>query len=92
MDWLPGLSRQWRRYNSWAVKINYSNFAGEQMLKVFVDTTTGQQWDTFYQYDNQGRVLLTANPSAVTDYNDSYADLRIWAATVRRAAGSWSGC
>jgi YD repeat-containing protein len=73
-------------YNSWAVKtvetlpdgnenIVYSNFAGEQMLKVFEDTTTRQQWKTFYRYDNQGRVLLMANPSAVTGYNDSYADL-----------------
>jgi hypothetical protein len=50
-------------YNSWAVKtvetlpdgnenIVYSNFASEQMLNVYMDTTTGQQWDTFYQYDN----------------------------------------
>jgi RHS repeat-associated protein len=73
-------------YNSWAVKtvetlpdgnenIVYSNFAGEQMLGVFEDTATGQQWDTFYQYDNQGRVILQANPSAVTGYNDGYADL-----------------
>lgn len=47
-------------YNSWAVKtaetlpdgnenIVYSNYAGEQMLSVFVDTTSGQQWETFYQ-------------------------------------------
>jgi RHS repeat-associated protein len=73
-------------YNSWAVKtvetlpdgnenIVYSNFAGEQMLSVFVDTTTNQQWETFYQYDSQGRVILMANPSAVTGYDDSHADL-----------------
>jgi RHS repeat-associated protein len=73
-------------YNSWAVKtvetlpdgnenIVYSNYAGEQMLSVFVDTTTGQQWETFYQYDSQGRVTLMANPSAVTGYDDSHADL-----------------
>ena len=73
-------------YNSWAVKtvetlpdgnenIVYSNYAGEQMLSVFMDTTTGQQWRTFYQYDGQGRVLEMANPSAVTGYDDSHADL-----------------
>jgi RHS repeat-associated protein len=72
-------------YNSWAVKtvetlpdgnenIVYSNFAGEQMLSVFVDTTTNQQWETFYQYDGQGRVILQANPSAVTGYDDSKPD------------------
>ena len=47
-------------YNSWAVKtietlpdgnenIIYSNAYGEQMLLVYQDTTTGQQWDTFYR-------------------------------------------
>lgn len=73
-------------YNSWAVKtvetlpdgnqnIVYSNTYGEQMLMVYQDTTTGQQWDTFYKYDSQGRVILQANPSAVTGFNDTYADL-----------------
>jgi RHS repeat-associated protein len=73
-------------YNSWSVKTVealpdgnqntvYSNFAGEPMLQVYQDTTTGQQWETFYQYDSQGRVTLTANPSAVTGYDDSHADL-----------------
>jgi RHS repeat-associated protein len=73
-------------YNSWAVKtvetlpdgnenIVYSNFAGEQMLSVYHDTTTDQKWETFCQYDNQGRVILVANPSAVAGYDDTHADL-----------------
>ncbi len=73
-------------YNSWAVKtvetlpdgnqdIIYSNFAGEQMLHIFLDTSSGQKWETFYQYDDQGRVISMANPSAVTGYDDSHADL-----------------
>lgn len=73
-------------FNSWAVKtvetlpdgnenIIYSNTYGEQMLMVYQDTTTGQQWDTFYEYDGQGRLILQANPSAVTGFNDAYADL-----------------
>jgi RHS repeat-associated protein len=73
-------------YNSWAVKTImthpdgstdtiYSNFAGERMLDAFTDTTTGVTTDTYYRYDDAGRVILTAQPSAVTGYNDSYADL-----------------
>jgi RHS repeat-associated protein len=73
-------------FNSWAVKtvetlpdgnrdLVYSNFAGEQMLKVFVDATSGQQWDTFYAYDGQGRLVLMAMPSAVIGYDDANADL-----------------
>ena len=73
-------------YNSWAFKtvetlpdgnenIVYSNAYGEPMLQVYADTPTGQQWETFYQYDNQGRVLLMADPSAVTGYDDTYPGL-----------------
>jgi len=51
----------------------YANYAGEVMLKVF--QSGGQQWDTFFQYDGSGRIILQANPSAVTGYNDAYADL-----------------
>jgi hypothetical protein len=53
----------------------YSNAFGEVMLKVYTDTTTSQTWETFTKYDDLGRVELTAAPSAVTGYNDTYADL-----------------
>ena len=73
-------------YNSWAEKtvetlpdnnqnIVYTNAYGEVMLSVYHDTTSGLSWDTFYKYDSQGRILWQANPSAVTGYNDTYADL-----------------
>ncbi len=73
-------------YNSWATKtvetlpdgnenIVYTNAYGEVMLSVYYDTTADQKWDTFYEYDSQGRCILMADPSAVTGYNDSYADL-----------------
>jgi RHS repeat-associated protein len=72
--------------NSWSMKttetlpdgnqnIVYSNAAAEVMLRVYVDATSGLKWETFGQYDNLGRLLLTASPSAVNGYNDGYADL-----------------
>jgi len=73
-------------YNSWQTKtvetlpdgnetIVYTNYRGEMMLKVFHDTTSGDKWATFYKYDADGRLILTAQPSAVTGYDDSNADL-----------------
>jgi RHS repeat-associated protein len=73
-------------YNSWQVKtvetlpdgnqnIVYTNAYGEVMLQVYHDVTSGLNWETYYQYDGAGRIILTANPSAVTGYDDSHADL-----------------
>ncbi len=62
--------------------IVYTNYAGEVMLKVLNDvndpqdpTLQGKQWLTYYRYDGAGRVIEEAEPSAVTSYSDSYADL-----------------
>jgi hypothetical protein len=53
----------------------YTNAYGEVMLNVYHDVTSGLNWETFYKYDGQGHVILEADPSAVTGYNDTYADL-----------------
>jgi len=53
----------------------YTNAYAELMLVVYTDTTTNQQWPTYYRYDGNGRLVLTADPSAVTGYSESYADL-----------------
>jgi len=45
------------------------------MLKAFTDTTTSDTWINYYKYDADGRMILHANPSAVTGYDDTYADL-----------------
>jgi hypothetical protein len=58
--------------------IVYTNAYGEIMLKVFKEVGTGREWATFYQYDLQGRPVLVAEPSAVSGYNDAYADLLHW--------------
>ena len=53
--------------------IYYTNFAGELVFKATSDvsdegnsTLTGQLWGTAYRYDASGRLLKTAQPSAVT--------------------------
>jgi YD repeat-containing protein len=72
--------------NSWAVKtvetlpdgnshIVYTNAAAEVMLFVYHDAGSGSEWATFYEYDSLGHVILQAQPSAVSGYNDTYADL-----------------
>ena len=60
----------------------YTNFAGEVMVKDFLDQTDPantalqtKHWYTFRRYDSQGRLLVTAEPSAVTGYSDTYPDL-----------------
>jgi YD repeat-containing protein len=73
-------------YNHWKYKtietlpdgnenIVYSNYGGEVMLSVYHDTAANVDWPTFAKYDSSGRVILTANPSAVTGYDDTKADL-----------------
>ncbi len=73
-------------YNNWRTKtvetlpdgnqnIIFTNFVGETILKVFKDVTSSQEWPTFFKYDNQGRLLVTANPSAVDGYDETKADL-----------------
>jgi RHS repeat-associated protein len=72
--------------NAWVVKtvetlpdgnqnIVYTNAARQVMLRVFKNTATGQEWRTFFQYDANGRVILAANLSAVTGYDEAYTDL-----------------
>jgi RHS repeat-associated protein len=73
-------------YNSWKVRtvetlpdgnqnIVYTNTYGEVMLKAFHDVTTNQYWDTFYRYDDHGRAIWLAQPSAVSGYDETYSDL-----------------
>jgi RHS repeat-associated protein len=45
------------------------------MLKVYKDTTTNDMWGTYSRFDTSGRVLFSAQPSAVSGFDDNYADL-----------------
>jgi|GEM_PF-6501179 len=73
-------------FNSWATKTvvsmpngaietEYTNAYGDVMLSVIEDPTTGVSDDTYYRYDNSGHVILRADASGVSGYNDTYADL-----------------
>ncbi|WP_020476098.1 MBG domain-containing protein [Zavarzinella formosa] len=53
----------------------YSNFAGETMLTVTQPAGSEDQWLTYQRYDESGRLIMTAQPSAVSGFDDSYADL-----------------
>jgi YD repeat-containing protein len=72
--------------NSWAMKttealpdgnsnVVYTNEAAQVMLFDYHDAGASSDWDKFYEYDSNANVILAASPSAVTGYNDSYADL-----------------
>jgi RHS repeat-associated protein len=73
-------------FNSWHYKtvetlpdgnqnVTYSNSSGEVMLKVFHEQSSGRNWETFYQYDDQGRIILMANPSALNGFDETKPDL-----------------
>jgi RHS repeat-associated protein len=73
-------------YNNWQVKtiqtlpddsqiIVYSNFVGQVMLKVNIDSSGSNEWCTFYRYNSLGLPTWEAHPSAVNGYDDSYDDL-----------------
>lgn len=51
----------------------YLNALGEVMLSVHSDGMNA--WREFYRYDDDGRLVLHARPSAITGYSESYADL-----------------
>ena len=71
-------------YNAWSTKtietlpdgnqnIVFSNYAGQTMLELFVAGTS--QWLNFYQYDGAGHITLQANPSAISGFDETKADL-----------------
>jgi len=71
-------------YNSWRRKttetlpdgsqnVIYTNFAGQTMLSVF--QSGDEQWCNFYRYDDSAHIILQANPSAVTGFDEAHADL-----------------
>jgi hypothetical protein len=55
----------------------YTNYAGEVMGMSIAPTgaAAGLLWDTGYVYDGQGRLTLTAMPSAIGIMNPAFTDL-----------------
>jgi len=71
-------------YNSWHYKttetlpngvqnIVYTNHAGQTMLAIL--KSGADQWYEFWKYNESGQVVLHANSSAVSGYDEQYADL-----------------
>src|SRR5207248_2548092 len=86
--------------NSWAVKtvetlpdgnqnVVYTNAYGEVMLDAYKDTAANREWPTDYRYDDHGRLVLTAEPSAVGSYTDAYADPVNYDAGVGGSTLNW---
>lgn len=59
-------------------KVSYANAAGQELLAVTTEVSTGRWWGTYTKYDSDGRVILRANPSAVTGYEEALTDLVGW--------------
>jgi RHS repeat-associated protein len=53
----------------------YTNVIGATILKVFHDAITGLNTSTFHTYDQDGRRIMTASPSAILGWDDKYSDL-----------------
>ena len=53
----------------------YFNYAGQLLLTDVEDGANN--YITYYQYDSSGRLVLTAEPSAVSGYSDASANLNV---------------
>ena len=57
-------------------EIVYTNYAGQPLLDIQKEVSTGKQWLRADHYDTTtGNLLWEAQPSAVTGYSESYPDL-----------------
>ncbi len=75
--------------NDWASKVgcvrddgstvvSYANKWGQELLSVVTEPSTGKAWLSYTRYDSTGRVILRANPSAVSGYDEGLSDLVGW--------------
>jgi len=71
-------------YNHWVSRVTeirpngsqltvYTNLGGAPLLKVL--EAGGQTWRTFNRYDDQSRLVWSANPSAVSGFDEAFNDL-----------------
>ncbi len=57
-----------------SARVIYTNYVGQPMLAVHQEG--GSNWSTFFKYDGStGRLTQVAAPSAISSYDESYADL-----------------
>ena len=73
-------------YNHWKTRtvetrpdgsrwIVYTNYIGQVLLKELASGS--DSWIQYYRFDDEGREILRAEPSAVTGYSDSAANLNV---------------
>ncbi|QDU01709.1 tRNA3(Ser)-specific nuclease WapA precursor [Gimesia chilikensis] len=71
-------------YNAWKTKttetlpdgsqnIVYSNYVSQPMLKIL--KSGEDEWYEFFKYDDSANIILQASSSAISGYDDQYADL-----------------
>jgi len=84
----PTLSTNAQGYNNWArqnvetrpdgsTNTIFTNYLGQTLLTDLYDPATQTHTMTYNRYDGTGRQVLTAEPSAVSGYNSSQADLGV---------------
>lgn len=61
----------------------YSNYAGQVMLKIFQETSTGNKWYEYFNYDSKGRIVQEATSEAVASVSEGSAGL----VTLNNSAG-----
>jgi RHS repeat-associated protein len=62
----------------------YSNDGGQTLLKQLQQPATGDEWITYYQFDDSYNIVQTATPSAVVSFDDSAGHLSV---VLRPASG-----
>jgi RHS repeat-associated protein len=77
---IDGLPNVWRMKTTETLpdaskNIVYTNGLGQEMLFVHTDAAGTQKWINYTRYDDFGRVILQADPSAVTGFDERYVDL-----------------
>lgn len=53
----------------------YSNYRGTPILHVYTDSNGTDKWYKFWRYNSDCQVVIEAESSAITGYDEAYADL-----------------
>jgi RHS repeat-associated protein len=90
---IPDGPNVWRRRNTMTLpdgnqRIVYMNGAGQTMLEIFKEVSTGTMWRKYWQFNADGSIAAVALPSAVTGHDESIPGL-VSSAHLPDATGLW---